>query len=118
MARGGAGAWAKARARECSRALLDRVSNAGTTPQRPSPFGLPFFGCRALLPKPVKTTEGIARFRRLARQPNPKQRHPPFSVNRPSEKFVRKGWFGFGLVHIRNMISFYREDLFRTIEPL
>jgi hypothetical protein len=64
-------------------ALLDRVSNAGTTPLRPSPFGLPFFACLASLPKPVKTAEGIARLRRLARQANPWQRHPPFSVNRP-----------------------------------
>jgi hypothetical protein len=63
--------------------LLDRASNAGTAPQQPSPFGLPFFGCRASLPNPVKTAEGIARLRRLAWQPNSWQHHPPFSVNRP-----------------------------------
>ena len=69
--------------------LLDRVSNAGTTPHRPSPFGLPFFGCRASLPKPAKTAEGMVRLRRLTRQPNSRQRHPPFSVSRPYPPFAR-----------------------------
>ena len=63
--------------------LLDRVSNEGSTPQRPSPFGLPLFACLTSLPKPVKTTEGMARLRRLVRQANPWQRHPPFRVSRP-----------------------------------